>query len=311
MSDNNDHAPCEHCGIFTVGAQYGGNIPIQGAWRDITYDPVRDNIWTATDGTHRTIFVEGKKGVIAFDTFMTPGTARAYTAAIGRVFPKKPIHTIIYSHEHLDHCGYAADMAPSADIIAHELANKVIVARGSEGQLPGTEVWKGERKSYFIDDVYFEMLYPGPTHGDGNSAAYFPQSKLLFMVDTVAAGAGYCTLFDWHLKPYLPNMRRFLSLDWDIFVPGHFWTLTREQFLEVLDYWDSLNDFGQQAIIDGIDPHNWEQLNSYTSEKLGPKHANDFRYYEYAAMNLSRYMQEYLSGGWGIEGNMAPNTTPF
>jgi len=36
-----------------------------------------------------------------------------------------------------------------------------------------------------------------------------------------------------------------------------------------------------------------------------------FRYDEYFAMNLVRYMQHYLTGGWGIEGNLPPTTTPF
>ena len=45
-------------------------------------------------------------------------------------------------------------------------------------------------------------------------------------------------------------------------------------------------DFGQQAVIDGVDPHNWEGLNKYTDEKLGPLYGNEFRYHEYAAMNL-------------------------
>jgi glyoxylase-like metal-dependent hydrolase (beta-lactamase superfamily II) len=311
VSDNHDaqSAPCEHCGIFTIG----GNIPIQGAWRDITYEPVRDNIWTVSEGIYRTIFLEGTKGCIAFDTLTTPGTARAYAAAVGRVFPKKPIHTIVYSHEHLDHCGYAADLAPTADIIAHDYANQVIVGRQSDGQLPATETFNEERKSYTIDDCYFELIYPGPTHGDGNIAAYFPQSKVLFMVDTVAAGVGYTYLMDWHLAPYIPVMERFLSLDWDVFVPGHFWVINRQEFIRILDYWKRLFDFGQQAVIDGIDPHDWDGLNKYTDEKLGPVYSGDFRYYEYAAMNLSRYMQEYLSGGWGIEGNMGNNivTTPF
>ena len=81
--------PCEHCGIFTLG----GDIPIQGAWRDITYVPVRDNIWSVSEGIYRTIFLKGQKGVVAFDTLTTPGTARAYAAAVGRVYPNNPIHT--------------------------------------------------------------------------------------------------------------------------------------------------------------------------------------------------------------------------
>ncbi|MEE8056501.1 MAG: MBL fold metallo-hydrolase [Pseudomonadales bacterium] len=301
------HTHCEHCGIFTIG----GDMPVLGVERDITYCPVRDNIWTASEGVYRTIFLEGRKGVIAFDTFTTPGAARAYAAAIGRVFTKKPIHTIVYSHEHIDHAGYAADLAPSADIIAHDYANRVILGRESDGQLPATEVWGGERKSYLIDDCYFELIYPGPSHGDGNVAAYFPQSKVLFMVDTVAAGVGYVFMPDWHLTHYVPVMKRFLSLDWDLFVPGHFWVLNRQQFIEILDYWECMFEFGQRAIIDGVDPHDWKGINQYTEEKLGPDFREHFRYYEYAAMNLSRYMQEFLTGGWGIEGNLKPDTSPL
>jgi glyoxylase-like metal-dependent hydrolase (beta-lactamase superfamily II) len=306
-NDNPGHAQGEHCGIFTIP----GPIPILGAWRDITYEPVVDNIWTVSEGIYRSIFLEGRKGTIAFDTLTTPGTARAYAAAVGRVFPKKAIHTIVYSHDHLDHTGYAANLAPRADIIAHDYANRVILGRKSDGQLPATEVWTGERMGYAIDGCEFELIYPGPTHGDGNVAAYFPESKLLFMVDTVAAGVGYCYLMDWHLAPYIAVMRRFLSVDWDTFVPGHFWILDRRQFIEILDYWERQIEFAQQAVIDGVDPHSMDELRNYTDEKLGPTDRDLFRYHEYAAINLSRYMQCYLSGGWGIEGNFAPDTSPL
>jgi hypothetical protein len=70
----------EHCGIFTIPGSQG----IQGAWRDITFVPVRDNIWSVSEGIYRTIFVEGNKGVVAFDTLGTPGGARAYAGAIAR-----------------------------------------------------------------------------------------------------------------------------------------------------------------------------------------------------------------------------------
>ncbi|MFK8050575.1 MAG: MBL fold metallo-hydrolase [Halioglobus sp.] len=302
-----EHSCAEHCGIFTIG----GDLAIQGAFRDICYQPIRDNIWSASEGIYRTIFLEGKTGCIAFDTFGTPGTARAYQMAIGRVFPKKPIHTIVYSHEHLDHCGYAADLAPEAKIIAHDYANRVVTGRQSSGQLAAHETFSEERISHEIDGCYFELIYPGHTHGDGNIAAYFPQSKTLFMVDTVADGVGYGTLFDWHLTHYIPVMKRFLSLDWDLFVPGHFWPITRERFIQILDYWERMFEFGQQAIFDGIDPHDWDGLNKYTDEKMGPVYGDEFRYQEYAAMNLTRYMQQYLTGGWGIEGNLKPDTSPL
>jgi len=57
-----EHSCAEHCGIFTIG----GPQPIQGAHRDICYQPVRGNIWTASEGIYRTIFLEGNRGCIAF-----------------------------------------------------------------------------------------------------------------------------------------------------------------------------------------------------------------------------------------------------
>ena len=57
---NSPDTPCEHCGIFTLG----GDIPIQGAWRDITYAPVRDSIWSVSEGIYRSIFLKGKKSMV-------------------------------------------------------------------------------------------------------------------------------------------------------------------------------------------------------------------------------------------------------
>jgi len=302
-----DQAPDEHCGIFTIP----GPLAIQSAWRDITFEPVRDRIWTVSEGIYRTIFLEGDTGVIAFDTFTTPGGARAYQGAIQRVFPHKPVHTIVYSHDHLDHTGYAAALAPTADIIAHDLCDQVIRARESDGQLPATEVWSGERKEYEIDGLRFELLYPGPTHGDGNIAAYFPDSKVLFMVDTVIPGVGYTFFPDWHLTPYVPTMRRLESLDWDMFVPGHFWITDRAGFAGSLEYYEQMAELGQQAIVDGLDPNDYTAVIRYSNDKLKPQYGAFFRYDEYFAMNLIRYMQHYLTGGWGIEGNMPAITTPF
>jgi glyoxylase-like metal-dependent hydrolase (beta-lactamase superfamily II) len=304
---DNNAAPCEHCGIFTIP----GPLTIQTMWRDITYEPVRDNIWTTSEGIYRTIFAEGKTGVVAFDTFSTPGGANAYNMAMQRVFPRKPCHTIVYSHEHLDHTGYAADLNPGADIIAHELCDEVIRGRKSDGQLPATETFAGERKEFEIDGVEFELIYPGPTHGDGNIAAYFPQSKLLFMVDTVIPGVGYTFFPDWHMAPYVPVMRRFLSLDWDTFVPGHFWITDRAGFQQSLDYYDEMAEIAQEAIGAGVDADDFAEVTRYTTEKLEGRYARYFRYDEYCAMNLSRYMQHFLTGGWGIEGNWTPDTTPL
>lgn len=307
MSDEGHQESQCHRGVFSIP----GALPIQTMWRDITYEFMRDRIWSVSEGIYRTIFLEGDKGTIAFDTFSTPGGAGAYRGAIQRVFPEKPVHTLVYSHDHLDHTGYAADLAPDAEIVAHDLCARVVGTRKSDGQLPATEIWTGERKEYDIDGLQFELIYPGPTHGDGNVAAYFPQSKILFMVDTVIPGVGYTFFPDWHIAPYVKTMERFMSLDWDLYIPGHFWPLDRAGFTDNLNYYGVMAENAQLAIADGVDVDDLPDVTRYVHEKIGDRFGHLFRFGEYAGTNLARYMHHYLSGGWGVEGNMQADTTPL
>ena len=98
----------EHQGIFTSGAvqDYLAAAPT------MTCEQLSDRLWTISDGKYRTIFIEADHSVVAFDTFGTPARARAYVTEIARLIPGKPVATIIYSHDHLDHAGFAADFAP-------------------------------------------------------------------------------------------------------------------------------------------------------------------------------------------------------
>jgi hypothetical protein len=106
-------------------------------------------------------------------------------------------------------------------------------------------------------------------------------------------------------------MKRLLGLDWDVFIPGHFWITDRAGFVASLDYYERMADAAQQAIVDGLDPYDMEVVRRYSVEKLDAQFGHLFRFDEYFAMNLWRYMQQFLTGGWGIEGNFRPNTTPF
>ena len=74
MSDEGHQESQCHRGVFSIP----GALPIQTMWRDITYEFMRDRIWSVSEGIYRTIFLEGDKGTIAFDTFSTPGGAGAY-----------------------------------------------------------------------------------------------------------------------------------------------------------------------------------------------------------------------------------------
>ena len=125
----------EHQGIFTRDDTQA----YLAAEPEMKTEQLSDRLWTVSDGHGRSIFVEGNHGVIAFDTFGTPGRARAYRSAGEQAVPGKSVGTVIYTHDHLDHTGFAADFAPDATIVADEMTAKVIKLREADGQLPVTQ----------------------------------------------------------------------------------------------------------------------------------------------------------------------------
>jgi glyoxylase-like metal-dependent hydrolase (beta-lactamase superfamily II) len=286
-----------HRGILSLD----GAVPALLYKPTIAVDPLGAHLWTATDGVYRTVFVEGERSVIAFDTFYSPGSAVAYRHALGRLLPDKRIETLIYSHDHLDHTGFGQDLAPEARVIAHEYAAKVIEARAADGQLPATQTWLGTHQELELDGRQITLLYPGPTHGNGNVAAFFPESKTLFMVDTLAAGVGYTFLPDWHIARYLGSLRPLLDLSWDRFVPGHFWVLDRAGVAEAIAWWESLAEAASEAYSLGVDPDNMADVVAFADAHLRPAWGHLFRYDEYAALNLMRFLLHHRTGSWGLE----------
>jgi glyoxylase-like metal-dependent hydrolase (beta-lactamase superfamily II) len=289
-----------HRGVMTISDP----LPIQSFQPTMTYQPLRGDVWTISDGIYRTIAVEGRRSVVAFDTFYSPGAALSYRNALNRVFPDKPIETIVYSHDHLDHTGYALDLAPAANVIAHADCAAVVVARDADGQARPTQVWEGERWTLDVDGVEAQLIEPGATHGAGNVAALFADEGLLFMVDTVIPGVGYTFYPDYHVAGYTAAMRTLLEIpDWDLFVPGHFWPVDRAGFTANLDYCDALPAVAREALGAGVDPDRLDQVHAFAERRLGPDFGGLFRFQEYVGLNLMRFMLDAQSGGWGPEDN--------
>ena len=147
---------------------------------EMLIDRVSERMWTISDGVRRTLFLEGNNSIVAFDTFGTPGAAHAYRKAVEATITGKSIATVIYTHDHLDHAGFADDFAPDAEIIADEMCAKVVRLRQSRGQRVPTRELSGTRHEMEIDGLQFTLLNPGPTHGTWNLSAHFAEENLLF-----------------------------------------------------------------------------------------------------------------------------------
>lgn len=286
-----------HRGVFTID----GPLPGYQFPTTVTVVPLSERIWTASDNVYRTLFIKGDQGVIAFDTFWSPAAAQSYRRAIDRLWPGRDIHTVVYSHDHLDHCGFASDLAPDANVIAHAEAAEVIAARKADGQTLPTQIWSGKSAEFTIDGVEIRLINPGPTHGAGNTAVHFPEHDLMFMVDTVIPGVGYTFLPDWHLGTYLDSMKLIEKLDWTTFVPGHFWPISRSGFVENLQVVEAMMTAGLRALDEGVDADNLQEVSKWTIANLRGSLGEQFRFNEYAPLNVMRCMLHHRTGGWGLE----------
>jgi glyoxylase-like metal-dependent hydrolase (beta-lactamase superfamily II) len=273
---------------------------------EMSVDRISGRLWTISDGVRRTIFLEGDSSVIAFDTFGTPGAARAYRKAIESTVPGKPVGTVIYSHDHLDHAGFAEDLAPQAEIIADEMCAKVIRLRQASGQRVPSRELSGTSHEMDIDGLQFTLLNPGPTHGTGNLSAYFAEEQLLFSSDTILPNARYGLMPDYHICNLVKFMRSFLDLDWDTFVPGRYEVTNRERFIHGCNFIEAVQEESQRAFAEFIPIWVMDAMQGYVAAKLGDRFGDLDGFGDHIGLIAIRIVHHYLMGGWSLEDTPEP-----
>ncbi|MFQ5609047.1 MAG: MBL fold metallo-hydrolase [Woeseiaceae bacterium] len=287
----------EHQGIFTNAAAHEFLV----AEPVMTTEQLSDRLWTTSDGKYRTMFVEADNSVVAFDTLGTPARARAYRTEIDKAIPGKPVGTVIYTHDHLDHAGFAADFAPGATIVADRMTAKVIRMRKADGQLPPTETLGGTRHDVSFDGASFVLLNPGPTHGTGHLSAYFADEKLLFSSDTILPNARYGLMPDYHITNFVRYMRILLDLDFETFAPGRYEVCDRARFSEGIDYIEALQLACQHAFVGMVPIWVHDAMAGYVQEHLGDRFGHLDGFAENCGQTAIRIVHHYLMGGWGLD----------
>jgi glyoxylase-like metal-dependent hydrolase (beta-lactamase superfamily II) len=254
---------------------------------DLTVDELGDGLWTVSDGKHRTVFVEG----IAWDTLPTPGRARAYRAAIGR-----EIATVVYSNDHLDRSGWSRELAPDAEIVAHEWCAKVVELRGADGQLPVTRTF-----SDALELGPARLVFPGLTSATGNVASYFPEQRVLYAPDTVLPNARYSMLPDWHIRNFSDSLHSLLELDFETFVPGRYAVMTRAEFERGLAFLDAVHEAAQVAFAESVAVWMFDAMEGFVKERLSAEWSALDGFDENVGIMAFRIAHHYLTGGWSTE----------
>lgn len=292
----------EHRGIFTSAAVQG----YLEAAAEMQSEQLSERLWTISDGKYRSIFVEAVNSVVAFDTFGTPARARSYAAEIGRVIPGKPVSTIIYTHDHLDHAGFGADLAPDATVVADEMTAKVVALRNADGQLAVSNALSGQKHKVNFDGAEFMLLNRGPVHGTGHLSAYFDDEKLFFSSDTILPNARYGLMPDYHIANFVKIMRSFLDLDFERFVPGRYEVSDRKRFEEGCEYIEAVQTVCQQAFISFVPIWVHDAMAGYVQNELGERFGHLDGFAEHSGQTAIRIVHHYLMGGWGLEDTPDP-----
>ena len=293
----------EHQGIFTSPAVQA----YLSAEVSLVSEQLSDRLWTVSDGKYRSVFVEADNSVVAFDTFGTPARARAYAAEIARVIPAKPISTIIYTHDHIDHAGFAADLAPNANIVADAMTAKVVAMRGADGQLAVTEELSGSEHRVNYDGAEFVLLNRGPVHGTGHLSAWFEAEKVFFSSDTILANARYGLMPDYHVANFVKIMRSFLDLDFERFVPGRYEVTDRARFEEGCDYIEAMQNTCQAAFLSFVPIWIHDVMAGFVQNELAERFGHLDGFMEHSGQTAIRIVHHYLMGGWGLEDTPEPS----
>lgn len=210
---------------------------------------VKDNVYVVSANGYNVMFLVTGEGVVVIDA--PPGIGDKILKAISEVTDEIIGH-LIYSHAHKDHIGAAHiifQQQPEIEIVAqNETADILKMRNDLDRPIPTTTFI--DNTTLTIGNKTIQLTYPGPYHQRGNIFIYVPEQKVLMVVDQLAPGE-----VPWkHLAatPEVPALMRSydqaLVYDFDIYVPGHGETGTKEDIKIQQEYVNDLKNNSQFAL---------------------------------------------------------------
>lgn len=174
-------------------------LPVSAAAAGPAIDPAKGyrtealgaGAFLVTDGVYQAMLVAHADGLVLVDA--PPSIGPKLLQAAAEVAPGKKITHLVYSHAHIDHIGFAAEIRksnPGLIIVAHEETQRLLArAKDPKRPVPG-ETFAGTAKPFVLDvgGQSLRLEYPGPNHEPGNIEIYHDASKTLMLVDVVFPG---------------------------------------------------------------------------------------------------------------------------
>lgn len=210
------------------------------------FEKVGRRVYTFRWNWYRNLVVDTDEGLVVIDP-MNAEMASALKRELDRQLPGKAVHTLVYSHYHLDHASGGAALAPK-HVIAHERCPAYWKVVDHPDLLEPTRYVAGDT-SLRIGGVEIRALDLGLSHTDTLFAFHIPSERLLFTADlglvrTVAPDG----VPDRYAPGYLAALDRLIGLDFDVFVPSHFGYGTKQDLVDWRDMMEEGRRLARQAL---------------------------------------------------------------
>jgi glyoxylase-like metal-dependent hydrolase (beta-lactamase superfamily II) len=184
-------------------------------------------VYMVTDGSYQAMLVSSSVGLILVDA--PPSIGANLLKAANDVAPGAKIQTLIYSHAHIDHIGYAGEILktnPSMSIVAHDETNKLLVRAQDPARPLPTVTFATQDQDFpvVLGDQTLQLQYPGPNHEPGNIGIYHRGQKVLMLVDIIFPGwTMWRHLADAQDVPGYFSLVQTMTTRWDFdhLIAGH------------------------------------------------------------------------------------------
>lgn len=147
--------------------------------------------YMVTEGIYQMMIVRTDAGLILVDA--PPPIGDKILKAAEEIAPGARITHLVYSHAHVDHIGFAAQIVatnPDMEIVAHqETADLLARAADPNRPLP-TVTFDGIDAPFTLTaaNQTLELNYSGPNHEPGNIEIWHKDSQTLMLIDVVFPG---------------------------------------------------------------------------------------------------------------------------
>lgn len=189
---------------------------------------ISERVYTFAHASDRGIVVLTDVGLVVSDSFNADYATRL-REALTLEGVDAPVHTLIYSHHHLDHVGGAAELAPQV-VIAHANVSRYWDDAPDVGLVMPTRVFVGDH-AFEIGGVRFELLDVAAAHAPTLYALRIPDEGILYAPDTLVPNAflfGFTP--DVPVDGFLSAIDKLSSASFDRFVASHLGEGSRADF---------------------------------------------------------------------------------